>query len=1046
MCGGARPEPLLQAGMASVHGEGALARDGDGDYAHRDAERIQTENGWPAEEGIHRSSADHLAGVGLSSSSTAGRTSASRDRGAPDGVEGCASAQANEAEGGGSHVAGHVSGWMEELAEAAGEAEEAPRNPFDEYRQVEPHISAPLRAGAYYYLINRRWYVEWLQWVGHPDTQSPKLHPMPDPVGLSGEVVLMMEHACGKDKIDESCPDKALRGGGTDSPTSAAKRTRTHSWTKERPGPINNRELLETEGSTALRKEVNEHQDYEIISEDAWNLIHSWYGGGPAIKRRAIQCPSGATQVELHGLRLKVYKSSDTEAPPLEVIESKLTTVKEFKEHICREMGLDTEKTRIWDYFNQKPYALIDDKPNDSLEACRIFDENPILLEEQTPQGAWKLDTKKESNVGSFNDDNDTSGGHFSYGASSSSADVPSIGTPIQRGVVGLQNLGNTCFMNSSLQCLSNIPPLREYFTSMEYKNSLNRNAYKTQGKLAEAFAALLSMMWRQDTTRVAPRNFKYQVGQFAEQFSGYGQQDSMELIEYVLDGLKEDCNRVTGAKPYIEVKEADGRSDEEVAAEAMDNYRRRSNSRIDDLFVGLFKSVVKCPAPPELCGRASVTFDPFLSAKLPLVTTAEQRMTQFSLTFVRDTCPPGASPVIQVTVKVSKDHSVKELIEAAAREVEGLRPQQCLLVEIWSKKVQKFFEEHEAIDNIRSDDVLVLLEVAEPKAFSVPSEQRWGVAHMGSENGDHSPTVAASLCGAIVYHREEASPDRIRELRGLPMFLSISKQVTGQELCKQVERKLREIVFGPGETLTQGWALYKVPKYSPTTEGTLISPDSTEPLDLRDSKENFVVEWTEDATLPSRLKKDEDMMNNVQSHRPDRGDGEQELSQLLKWFTEEERLGADDAWYCNKCKEHKEAFKKLEFHRTPPVLVLQLKRFQFTRWSRERLNTPVRFPLEGLDISPYCTESSRRNENSDPAKTTYDLAALSKHIGSLGGGHYVAYCRSSQDGEWYNFDDGMVRQVSAAEVEEDKVGAYVLFYIRRDHRPQAFGPPASSP
>jgi len=753
-------------------------------------------------------------------------------------------------------------------------------------------------------------------------------------------------------------------------------------------------------------------------------------------------------QVELHGLQLKVYKSSDANTKsPMEVNESKTTAVKDFKQSACREMGLDPEKTRIWDYFNQRNYALLEKNSDKTLESCRIFDQNQILLEEQNADGSWPHQESEDTHsLGNDNNHISTTNG-AGFGSSYNSADVPSVGEPLQRGAVGLQNLGNTCFMNSSIQCLSNIPPLREFFLTEEYRVSLNRDAYKTKGKLAESFAALLALMWREDTTRVAPRNFKWQVGQFAEQFSGYGQQDSMELIEYVLDGLKEDCNTIHGSKPYIEVKEADGRDDEEVAREALENYKKRSNSRVDDLFVGLFKSVVKCPEPEEKCGRASVTFDPFLSAKLPLVSSAEQRLTTFTVTYAWDSRPSDQrEPVAQVRVTVSKDQNVKALIEAAAKEVDGLKPERCVLVEVWNKKVHKFFEDTEAVQGIVADDFLLLCEVADPKAFQVSTEHRWGGGGSIStihEGGD-SPTQG-SFCGCIVYHRQASESGTYnlgRELKGLPMLVSVSKSVSGKGLCKEVERKIRDTLLDKGAEMP-GWKLMRVEKYSPCSEGTLVDAKSDEALSLRESHEYFAVEWLEDATLPPRLAQDEALKVNDGGARTD---GEQGLSSLLRMFTEQEKLGADDAWYCNRCKEHKEAWKKLEFHVTPPVLVLQLKRFQFTRWSRERLNTPVHFPLEGLDLSPYCTESSVQGINSDPARTTYDLAAFSMHIGSLGGGHYIAYCRSNQDGEWYLFDDGTVRRATKSEVEGEKVGAYVLFYIRRDYRPAVFGPPPASP
>ena len=55
------------------------------------------------------------------------------------------------------------------------------------------------------------------------------------------------------------------------------------------------------------------------------------------------------------------------------------------------------------------------------------------------------------------------------------------------------------------------------------------------------------------DTASVSPSNFKYQLGKFAPQFQGYGQQDSQELLAFLLDGLHEDLNRIK-RKPYIEV------------------------------------------------------------------------------------------------------------------------------------------------------------------------------------------------------------------------------------------------------------------------------------------------------------------------------------------------------------------------------------------------------------------------------------------------------------------------------------------------------------
>lgn len=73
------------------------------------------------------------------------------------------------------------------------------------------------------------------------------------------------------------------------------------------------------------------------------------------------------------------------------------------------------------------------------------------------------------------------------------------------------------------------------------------------------------------------------QVGRFAPQFSGYQQQDSQELLAFLLDGLHEDLNRVK-KKPYLELKDANGRPDS-VCCPLLEN---RATSASEGVQIGL--------------------------------------------------------------------------------------------------------------------------------------------------------------------------------------------------------------------------------------------------------------------------------------------------------------------------------------------------------------------------------------------------------------------------------------------------------------------------
>ena len=159
----------------------------------------------------------------------------------------------------------------------------------------------------------------------------------------------------------------------------------------------------------------------------------------------------------------------------------------------------------------------------------------------------------------------------------------------------GLCNIGNSCFMNSVIQCLSNTLPVRDYFVNGRHLADINRdNPLGFKGELAKAFSFLIRKLWSGEYEYFAPKKLRSVIASRSSHFGNYQQHDSHEFMSYLLDGLHEDLNRIR-KKPQTPTVESDGRPDAEVAEEAWKVYKMRNDSYFVDLFQGLFKSTLVC-------------------------------------------------------------------------------------------------------------------------------------------------------------------------------------------------------------------------------------------------------------------------------------------------------------------------------------------------------------------------------------------------------------------------------------------------------------------
>lgn len=676
---------------------------------------------------------------------------------------------------------------------------------------------------------------------------------------------------------------------------------------------------------------------------------------------------------------------------------------------------------------------------------------------------------------------------YYGYSSSSCYRDDEKLLEKDNDGLIGLSNLGNTCYMNSALQSVLHTPLLKQHIDSIDPTKEANlNNPLGTKGELLSSFCSLFKKFWRCSSYRHSPSEFKHTVNKHLTFFEGYGQHDAQEFLSHMLDTLHEDTNRIL-KKPYIPNREESVENDNlETARTFWVEFLKRNYSWFTFNYYGQLKSIVKCK-----CGQGSVTFEPFQVISLPIPTLNTQTF-QFFFLGADQVDPAVKLNFTAKSVYIFNDIEISRIVETYSKTL-SKDPKRLVFSTLGSPSMNDVISSQEPLSKLffasdlsyklesflieLTDVDMANLQNKEPRLFIM------NTTYDVYENQDESKKDWLTSPELWSLHR--AFPEHPT----LTRIFYLSNESTVKDVYVAVMRKLmRTIEFAKfagmekvdknkldsAEAVLDLWLSTQPELFFFVKVGKTHLPISEASQELSKfglpekvrlnvfirskvlSSENL---WS--PRIFSKYVSETDKLLEFKGKDIDKVGKNITINQLLERFNVPEQLDEANYWFCSSCNTKVPAIKTLSIHRLPRILIIMLKR------NKNSYDQPlISFPTDVIDMSNYVGDPEpmsaynvRPEEAISPEdleelkkkglevdfnakekkSSLYRLIAVSNHYGSNYFGHYTAFAKVSE--KWHSFDDGQVSKMKQSDVVSRD--SYILTLERID--PDEYHPPLAS-
>uniref|UniRef100_A0A4W5LIY4 Ubiquitin carboxyl-terminal hydrolase n=1 Tax=Hucho hucho TaxID=62062 RepID=A0A4W5LIY4_9TELE len=523
------------------------------------------------------------------------------------------------------------------------------------------------------------------------------------------------------------------------------------------------------------------------------------------------------------------------------------------------------------------------------------------------------------------------------------------------RGLTGMKNIGNSCYMNAALQALSNCPPLTQFFLDC---SGLVRTDKKPA--LCKSYQKLISELWHKKRYYVVPTSLSQGIKLVNPMFRGYAQQDTQEFLRCLMDQLHEELK-----EPLAEY----GRGGEGGEGDERRDGSDRSPS--EDEFLSCDSGASSDRGEGGGLGEAGLLIQDELKEKRMLGSPLHGGSQEMDEDADVDTLQPklSSSPPRSSTLRsAGPTYSFKKGMGGCPRPYTDMHTTEththtvtCAHTLPHKHRDTPYPPTHTHTNYFTPFPIIYLL------AQLILGAKK-------KKQSLYRSVISDIFDGSILSLVQCLTCDRVSTT--VETFQDLSLPIPGKEDLAKLHSSIHQnLPAKTGVSLdvygSQGWITYIMDSIRSWFWGPMVT--------LEDCLAAF---FAADELKGDNMYSCEKCKNCIM---------------LLIFVVKIMHLFQEIYMKHFVCVQ---------------ILCIHLKRFRHEVMYSFKINSHVAFPLEGLDLRPFLAKDSLSQI------TTYDLLSVICHHGTAGSGHYIAYCQNVINGQWYEFDDQYVTEVHETVVQ----------------------------